>query len=160
MPKTENDPLGPRFVWRLRFELDRVQPRFSPPRYATRARVSPWRFAPFALAIGITGILGLTAYAATGSANPVVWTERARSVIEAVPLSPTPELTQSPGQPKANPPAAPTRGASPKPSERPEPSGSPEPRESPEPSDGQYGSGSPASSTRLTPAPTPTPRDH
>jgi len=147
MPKTENDPLGPRFAWRLRFELDRVQPRFSPPRYATRARVSPWRFAPVALAIGITGILGLTAYAATGSANPVVWTERARSVIEAVPPSPTPESTPTPNAPKAAPPAAPTRGTSP------EPSGSPEPRESPEPSDDHSGTSGSASSTRLSAPP-------
>src|SRR5256885_16182744 len=76
MPKTEGDPLGPEFARRLRGEMDRIEPRFSSPRYlgASRRRVT-WRLAPAALALSLVAILGLTAYAATGSPNPVVWTE-------------------------------------------------------------------------------------
>ena len=133
MPKTEDNPLGPHFTYRLRAALDAIQPRFSQPRYLHPLGARPWRFAPAALAIGIAGILGLTAYAATGSANPAVWTERAKTVIEAPP-SPTPESKPTPPQ-AAPPPAPPARQApTAAPSERPESSSSPEPRESPEPS--------------------------
>ena len=43
MPKTDTDPLGPYFGWRLRAELDRVQPPFSSPRYVQIHRVGAWR---------------------------------------------------------------------------------------------------------------------
>ncbi len=171
MPKTDPDPLGPNFAWRLRAELDRVQPRFSSARYLSPGaggRVGSWRFAPAALAIGLAGIVGLTAYAATGSTNPAVWTERAKSVIQAAPPSPTPESTPGPARPQVAPPAAPARQSPaepserPEPTEQPEPSGSPEPRESPEPSqspepfDEHSGSGSSGESAN----PLPTPSDH
>jgi len=149
MPKTDTDPLGPYFGWRLRAELDRVQPPFSSPRYVQTHRVGAWRLAPAVLAIGIAGILGLSAYAATGSANPAVWTERAVTVIHQAPPSPTSEPIQPPSQPKAAPPVAPkpTQRAEstepPEPTNRPEPSESPEPSQSPEPSGGDHeGSGS------------------
>ena len=172
MPKTDPDPLGPHFNWRLRAELDRVQPRFSSPRYLSHGaggRVGAWRFAPAALAIGLAGILGLTAYAATGSTNPAVWTERAKSVIEAVP--PSSESTPSPARPQAAPPAAPVRQSPaapaerPEPTEQPEPSNTAEPRESPEPSpspeptDNHSGSGSSGDSGESA-NPSPTPTDH
>lgn len=132
MQKTERDPLGPGFGRRLRRELDRIQPVHSLPRYATRHR-RPLRLAPIALAGGIAGILALTAFAATGSPNPAVWTQRVMTVIEA-------NSTSSPGsdEHRSGPPAgqtqAPEREASPEPSEKPEPAESPKPTESAEPS--------------------------
>jgi membrane peptidoglycan carboxypeptidase len=167
MPKTDGDPLGPHFGWRLRAELDRVQPPFSSPRYLSKnagRRVGAWRFAPIALAIGITGILGMTAWAATGSTNPAVWTDRAKSIINAASPSPVPESTPTPATPPA--PAPPVRQApaapseQPEPSNRPEPSGSPEPRESPEPTGSGSSSGSSGGSSTPSPSPSPTPTDH
>ncbi|TMC53014.1 MAG: hypothetical protein E6J20_09640 [Chloroflexi bacterium] len=158
MSKTERDPLGPGFGWRLRSELDRVQPRFSTPRYLNPTKIHAWRLAPAALALALTGFLGLTAYAATGSANPAVWTERIVTVVHPVPPTPTPEVTPTPPQPKAAP--APKASAEPterpEPTSRPAPTASPEPRESPEP--GDEGSGS--DSNDAFPTPTPTPGDH
>src|SRR5579859_7103599 len=86
MSKTEGDPLGPAFTWRLRAALDRVVPPPAPPRYQSAASAStgPLRFAPAALAVAVAGFVALTAFATTGSANPVVWTERATSTIESV----------------------------------------------------------------------------
>ena len=51
MSKTESDPLGRSFEWRLSNELNRVRPRWSSPRYldATPHRVGAWRLAPAAL---------------------------------------------------------------------------------------------------------------
>ena len=157
MPKTDRDPLGPELGWRLRSELDRVQPRFSTPSYLNPTRVRPWRLAPAALALALTGILGLTAYAATGSANPAVWTERIVTVVHPIPPTPTPELTPTPAQPKAapapKPTAEPTERA--EPTNRPEQSASPAPPESPEPG----GEGSDSGSIAGEPTPTPTPGD-
>ena len=132
----EDDRLSPRLRDRLRRELDRVQPRFSSPRYlaARRPRIM-WRLAPAALAAAVVGMLALTAYA--GSPNPVVWTERVVTVIHPAAASPTP--VQAPDEhrqtPRPNPAATPDRHESPEPKESPEPRDSPEPGESPEPSD-------------------------
>lgn len=150
MPKTDRDPLGPGFAWRLRSELDRVRPLWSSPRYLGPMRRSgAWRVAPAALAVALTSLLGLTAFAATGSANPAIWTERVVTIIHPVPPTPTPETTPAPPAVKAAPPPA-AHNASPKPSERPEPSEgsqpslSPQPRESPEPTGDRSPTASPS----------------
>lgn len=98
MPRTEGGPLGPAFDWRLSVELNRVRPRWSSPRYlnAHPRRIGAWRLAPAGLAAGVIGILALSAYAATGSANPVVWEQRIVTTIqplvvpEATPIAPAP----------------------------------------------------------------------
>jgi hypothetical protein len=168
MPKTEDDPLGRRFDTRLRAELDRVQPRWSSPRYLAPARIRAWRLAPAALAVALTGLLGITAYAATGSANPAVWTERVVTVIHPALPSSTPESTQPPIVPRAGPPVAPIHAATPEPTEKAEPTEQPEPTNRPEPSDSPEPRGSPgppgdhsgSNSNRGFPTPTPTPGDH
>lgn len=86
MPKTE-DLLGPGFEWRLRAALDRVRPPHSAPRYLSATatatlRTALWRAAPV-VAVGVAGLL-LTAYAATGSPNPVIWTQNAASAINSI----------------------------------------------------------------------------
>jgi hypothetical protein len=98
MSKIEN-PLGPGFEWRLRAVLNRVQPPHNTPRYlsatATRTlRTVIVRAAP-AVAVGIAGLL-LTAYAATGSPNPVTWTQNAASAINSVTHGPEPTPTAEP----------------------------------------------------------------
>jgi hypothetical protein len=107
MPKIEN-PLGPGFEWRLRAVLDRVQPPHTAPRYlsatATRTlRTVIGRAAPV-VAVGV-------AYAATGSPNPVIWTQNAASAINSVTHAPEPIPTaepssapvQEPVQPQSHP---------------------------------------------------------
>ncbi|HSP10153.1 MAG TPA: hypothetical protein VLU92_11215 [Candidatus Dormibacteraeota bacterium] len=168
MSKTEGDPLGPAFTWRLRSALDRVTPPRTPPRYlsASIARSAPLRFAPAALAAALAGVVVLAAFATTGSANPVVWTQRAVSSIESAGHTPAvvpgPESSPSPGteSPQAPAVAAPTHAPEhegspqPEPSEAPERSPSPQPRESPEPV-GHSGTSSPAPSE----SPSPNPHD-
>ncbi len=175
MRSSNRDPIGPGFEWRLKAALDRVTPPFSTPRYlSARAGGRTLRFAPFALAAAATALLALSATAATGSPNPVVWTERATTTIESVgqPPATTPSTEPSSNQPpkaQREAPAAPTthqpeHGASPKPepSETPRPSESPEPSESPSGDHSESGSGS--SPTRPlpteSPRPTPTPDEH
>ena len=159
MSKTEDDPLGPAFTWRLRSALDRVVPPHTPPRYlsASIARPAPFRFAPAALAAAVAGVVALGAFATTGSANPIVWTQRAAASIEsaghapAASPSPSPE-TESPRPVVAPPTHAPEHEASPQPepSEAPERPSSPEPSSSPKP-DGDGGSGSPEPSASPSP---------
>lgn len=148
MPKTESELLGPQFESRLRIELDRVRPRFSSPRYLAgdRHRVGSWRFAPVGLAVGIAGILTLSAYAATGSANPAVWTQR---IVTTIQPSPAPE-------------ASPTQTSYPTPSEHtytpaesPEPSPRAEPSERPEQSPQANPSGDDQSSSSASQSPPP-----
>jgi len=135
MSKTDHDALDPLLEARLRAELSAVRPPSSPPRYTTAAApIRAWRFAPVALAIAFTGILALTAFAATGSPNPAVWTNRVETVIN--PPSPTPSSQSEPAESES--PVAPTtvpvhRPPVP-PTEGPEPTSSPE-HESPEPPD-------------------------
>lgn len=143
MPKTDHDPLGPSFQWRLRSALDRIEPGHATPRYAdpsTRA-LSPLRFTRLALASGVAGILALSAFAATGSANPAVWTQRIVGTIRPSPVvepSPTPEESPAPAT-KAVVPAVPTHTptgeASPRPESPEAPEATPE-SASPEPSSG------------------------
>ena len=148
MPKTDEDFFGPVFERGLRQELNRIRPRNSSPRYLAPAHqhLRTWRFAPVALAVSLVSILALSASVATGSPNPVVWTQRVVTVIESNP-APTPE--PGPVQPKVAPRAGSTQGpqhqapATSKPPERsetPEPARTADPRESPEPSDHQSGS--------------------
>jgi hypothetical protein len=135
MSKTDHDALDPLLEARLRAELSAVRPPSSPPRYPTAsAPIGAWRFAPVALAIGFTGILALTAFAATGSPNPAVWTNRVETVIN--PPSPTPSTESEPGPSESHvaPTTAPVHRPPATPSERAEPTGSPE-HESPAPSD-------------------------
>lgn len=157
MSKTDVDPLGDRFKWRLHAELNRIQPRYSSPRYMStaRRRIGPWRFAPAGLAAGVAGMLALTAYAATGSANPVVWTERIVTTIEPNDAGPTVTPTSEPS-PHAAAPAAPTHHAEAtpraEPSEHPEGTPRPEPSESPQPG---FGGGEFQSNPSPSPSPWP-----
>ena len=89
MRKSDSEALTPGQQWRLRIALDRVMPAYSPARYRSRTTIfRPWTLAPVTLALAITGVLGLSAYAATGSANPAVWGQRAESTIQSVRLVP------------------------------------------------------------------------
>ena len=144
MSKTDPDGPDPTLASRLRAELDRVHPPAGEPRYLrSRGPIRAWRLAPVALAIACTGILALTAFAATGSPNPAVWTNRVETVINPPTLSPSPEDTESGTQSPA-PAAAPTHKPTAEPTERAEPTSSPE-HESPEPSgDHQTPSASPS----------------
>src|SRR5205814_10429882 len=78
----DQDPMPDAIRWRLRAELDRVRPLHSSPRYAAARRLGSWRLAPAGLAAGAVGLVALTAFAATGSANPVGWSERIGTVFE------------------------------------------------------------------------------
>ena len=157
-------PIAPGFDWRLKAALDRITPPPVIPRYAMAKPFKPWRLAPIALAGAATVLLALTAVAATGSANPVVWSQRAASTIEAAghthetPPSPTPSPEKSPSTSRSAPAAAPTHGSTSKPTakptERPEQPSRSTP--SPNPTDEHSGSSSPTSS----PKPSPTPDDH
>jgi hypothetical protein len=89
MPIPERNTLGPGFEKRLKAALDRVtppSPLLSSARYRSGAAKLPrraWRLVAVLVAVTATGA-ALTAAAATGSTNPVVWTERAGSAIESV----------------------------------------------------------------------------
>jgi hypothetical protein len=103
MPITERGALGPGFDRRLKVALDAVVPSaplfaryfLTPPVRSSR----PWRFASALVGVGAVGVMALSAFAETGSANPVVWTQRAASTIQSVshipeaspPPSPTPD---------------------------------------------------------------------
>lgn len=148
MPRTDQDPLGEGFKWRLRAELNRVVPRYPSPRYlspAARHRLGPRRIAPVGLSAGVIGIVALTAYAATGSPNPVVWTER---IVTTVQPNATTEGGSSPAPSPAPsqhavapPPAAP-------PTDQAEPTPHAEPSEGPEGSPWPEPSATAASSSR------------
>jgi hypothetical protein len=159
-------PIAPGFDWRLKAALDRITPPPVMPRYAMAQHAfRPWRLAPIALAGAATVLLALTAVAATGSANPVVWSQRAASTIEAVGRapetspSPVPSPERSPNTTRRAPAAAPTHGsqskASAKPTEHTEEPARPTPTLLPNPDDEHSGSSSP----RPSPKPSPTPDD-
>jgi outer membrane biosynthesis protein TonB len=185
MPIPEHSPLGPDFEKQLKAALDRVRPP-SPLLSSARYRSAPagrlgarWRLAPaLVIAIGAAGV-ALTAVAATGSPNPVVWTERAGSVIESVSHLPgaSPKATQSPRpEPshgtspghgtgpahstpsnghKSEPQPSPEPNEPPEDSPRPEPSPTPDEHPEPSPTPDHSGDGKPTPS----PGPSPTP-DH
>lgn len=170
MRNADRDLMGPGFEWRLKTALDRVTPpSTTQPRYqSATGGVRTLRLAPFALAAAATALLALSATAATGSPNPVVWTERATTTIESVGHAPAtvptaePSPQQSPKSQRGAPPAPATHQPQHKASPRPEPSESPEPSKSP--SGDHSGTGSSSSSPRPSPTPsprpTPTPDDH
>lgn len=151
-------PIAPGFDWRLKVALDRIKPPSVMPRYAMTRPFRSWRFAPIALAGAATVLLALTAVAATGSANPVVWSERAASTIESVGHAPetSPSPAPSPQESPRAPAAAPTDVSAPKASPKPEPTDQPEETPRPTPADDHSRSDSPPAS----PKPSPTPDDH
>jgi len=178
MRKSDFDALTPGQQWRLRIALDRVMPPFSPPRYQAwrTSVVRTWRFAPMTLALALTGVLAMSAYAATGSANPAVWGQRAESTIQSVRLAPAPVVTgpSSPQPHAASVPGTSAKSASPssRSSETPDgdehdwhrqPEGSPQPSGSnhdwnpPNPSPGPWPSPSPSPSPSPWPTPAPSP---
>jgi hypothetical protein len=140
-----NDTFGPDLKARLRGELDRVQPRFSAPRYLS-APARPLRLAPAFLGASVIAILALSAFVATGSPNPIVWGERVVTVLEPIQASPSPGPENHNAPPAARPSQTSER-ESPKPNEGGEAEESPAPRESPEPSDGPSGEGSSSGET-------------
>ncbi len=111
MPKTD-DLLGPGFEYRLRAALDRVQPPDSAPRYLSITATATLRTALLrattAVAVGVAGLL-LTAYAATGSPNPVIWTQNAASAINSITHAPETSPMADPSSPPVQ---EPIRGAS------------------------------------------------
>ncbi|HXM38063.1 MAG TPA: hypothetical protein VN908_05305 [Gemmatimonadales bacterium] len=156
-------PIAPGFDWRLKVALDRIKPPSVMPRYAmARTAFTPWRLAPIALAGAATVLLALSATAATGSANPVVWSQRAASTIEAVghapetSPSPAPSPERSPNTVRSAPAAAPTHA--PESKAAPKPATTDHPKESPRqtPTDDH----SDQSSSKPSPKPSPTPDDH
>ena len=188
MPNAEDDPLSPDLARRLRAALDGVTPPGSAPRYlfAPAGGVSVRRFAPAGLAVAAVALFTLSAFAATGSPNPAVWTERAVTVIESSQTtparpSPSPESGRPAAagvtSPTAEPAETPGEHNRPEPSESPEAPGSPEtngspestetpePSQSPEPSGGgsdggsDGGSGSGSGSGESTPSPSASPSD-
>jgi predicted lipid-binding transport protein (Tim44 family) len=140
-----DDRFGPDLEARLRAELDRVQPPHSSPRYlAAPPRPLTGRLAPALLAVSVIGILALSAFVASGSANPAVWGHDVVTIIQSSSTTPTPTThAPSPTQTPKSQPVPSHRSDSPRPTERPEPT---EPAEdahqSPEPSDGHSGEGS------------------
>ena len=138
MPNADDEELRRR----LTDALDKVQPPYSAPRYlAARPPSLAWRLAPAVLAVTALSALVLSAYAGTGSPNPVVWTERVVNVVEPPAPSPTPEPTQPAGR------QTPSSKPAPSHAESPEPGQSPEPRQSPEPSDDHESSPSPSATS-------------
>src|ERR1700746_4121478 len=135
MPKIDPDGLHPTLIARLRAELNRVRPPHVEPRYLTSpAPIRAWRLAPVMLAIAFTGILALTAFAATGSPNPAVWTNRVETVINPPSPTPSPESEARPSPSQAGPTTAPVHRPAAPPKESAEPTNAPE-HESPEPAD-------------------------
>lgn len=156
MPRTDPDALGENFRWRLRAELNRVRPVYSPPRYLApaRERTGAMRVATAVLAVAVVGILSLTAYKTAGSPNPSEWTRKIVTGIEPTTQStPTPVTSSSPS-PQAAAPVPPTHSAqsTPRvtPSDRPQSTPTPEH----EPGDDQRASGS------RTVSPSPGAGDH
>lgn len=173
MPTAEHDPLGPDFDRRLGAALDRVMPptpNVTGARYRLTSATLPRRALRLGSALAAAGALGvvsLSAFAATGSPNPVVWTERAASTISHIPeAGPKSEATQNPPSSQNGAPSAaqggtahpspahsekPADGQHPDPSDHPESSSHPEPSESPDHSsshqpsdDGRHGWPSPS----------------
>lgn len=147
MPNTDPGGLGPALRARLHAELDRIRPPGTTPRYlASGWSLRAWRLAPVALAVAFTGILALTAVAATGSPNPVVWSQRVQNVIN--PPSPSPTNEESPAAPQSHTEqqAPPAPQESPEPSESHETANPAEPSESPETDSSGGGSSGPSPS--------------
>lgn len=143
---TNPDPFGDDFIRRLSAELTGVRPPSSTPRYLSTPthRIAAWRLAPAGLAAGVIGLLGVTAYAATGSPNPVVWTQQIVTKIEPT-TAPEPKPVTTTTE-------APEPREAPQPTERAEPTERPEPAETSGPARGDD-SGSPEQSTKPSSSP-------
>ena len=181
MPIPERGAMGPGFDRRLKVALDAVVP--SAPLFAryfltTPARSSrQWRFASALVGVGAVGVMALSAFAETGSVNPVVWTQRAASTIQSVshipetspPPSPTPDahvaapvsqqigtsqVASSPGhQTEPAKTAQPTEKPTEKPTESPPSESSHVPEASPPPGPEEHPSPSPEPSDSSGPKP-------
>ncbi len=129
-----DDSLDPELRFRLRTELDQVQPRHSAPRYLTaHSRPIAWRFAPAVLVASVISMLALTAYVATGSPNPADWGHDVVTIIQSSSTTPTPAATPT---------TAPVVRPSPTSTPQQKPTQKPVEHESPEPSDDHSGDGS------------------
>lgn len=150
-------PIAPGFDWRLKVALDRITPPAGLPRYAmASAPFKPWRLAPIALAGAATVLLALTAFAATGSANPVVWSERATSTIQSAEHGPEASPSAAPSRQEAPRPVAPAPRPAPAPKPAPpRPAPTQHPEESPQPTPWDQHHGSSWAAPSPKPSPTP-----
>lgn len=160
MPIGEHSPLGPGFDRRLRAALDRVEPP-TPHVMGARYRMlgvpagRALRLVPALAVVVVIGVVSVSAFAATGSANPMVWTLRAAATIQSVSHIPA----VSPDTPIASPAAkhSPTSGQQAGGSAKSTPSHSPDSQQNHgEPSDRPEGSPYPHPSS----SPSPEPDDH
>lgn len=171
-----SDQLGPDFDERLRAALERFRPPTPMPQRARFRRPQPtsyWLggFKPALAAFGALAVLILmvAATAASGSPDPVVWTQRAVTTVEGTvetvthvsESSPSPSPVRAP-QPQSKPPAqaAPVKTAAPeRDSSGPTTGSRSQPKESPEPSPAQshdhHESPSPNSDESHRQSPTP-----
>jgi eukaryotic-like serine/threonine-protein kinase len=138
-----SDPFGAELQARLRRNLDEVKPPYSSPRYlSASARPLAWRLAPAALAVSLVGMLAVSAFFATGSANPAVWGEKVVTIIESSSTTPSPQPSPTTdGQPPVAGPSHEPEHESPEPSDAADPT-EPEEHESPQPSPSPESSGS------------------
>jgi hypothetical protein len=90
MKIADRDPLGPDFDLRLRAALDRIVP---PTPYPSGARYKLMAISLNRRTLGLASLLAaacaagvvlLSGFAATGSPNPVVWSQRAAATIRSV----------------------------------------------------------------------------
>lgn len=139
---TEPEGLGPQVESQLRLALDRVQPRYSMPRYQD-APAAPrrWSAAQAILAAGLAGLMIVTLLAAATSRSLDLQHRIVNTIQSATQPTSTPETAPSPS-PEAQQPVPPSDEPtpSPTPKETPEPSQRPQPSDSPEPSDDHSGS--------------------
>jgi hypothetical protein len=164
MPIGEHSPLGPGFDRRLRAALDRVVPP-TPHVMSARYRMlgaparRALRLVPTLTVVVVVGVVSITAFAATGSANPVVWTQRAAASIQSVSHIPavSPEIPETSPAAKHSPTSGQPAGGTAKST----PSHSPDSQQSHgEPSDHPEGSPHPEPSDHPWPSPSPEPGDH
>ena len=154
-----SEPIDPHLEARLSAALDGVRPRTPDPaaaRYSGRLRGRLGLLRPALAALAAAALVAGTALAATGSANPAVWTQRALGGVQGaghsnVRSSPSPEGSRHEAQGAG---ASPTSGReSPKPTHAPGAKETPEPNEGPGDGDGD-GDGEHATPTASA-SPTP-----
>ena len=162
MPNSDHDPMGRGFEWRLKAALDQVTPPASSPRYASTVMggARAWPIMPALVAAGAAMLLAITASVFTGSANPVVWAERAGTTLQSVGHTPeagpspvsSPETHSAPIAGPAQPTHQPEQDGTqtPEPAEPAEPK---EPKERPEPSESSVSPSADHSGQRPAPAP-------
>jgi hypothetical protein len=149
-------PIAPGFEWRLKSALDRITPPSGLPRYAMARRTfRPLRPAlATALAVSVTVLLALSATAATGSPNPVVWKERAVLTIQAVSHQAEAPAIQAPSQESTGHSArvaAPSHSSESSSAPEHEPTDRPQKSPQPTPTDEHSGSNSPHESPKPSP---------